>query len=295
MSEVDRPGTRGQEHVIEIDAPAAAVWRAITEAEELTRWYVQSAEVDPRLGGTYKISWGEGMDGESEIVAFEPERRFKLVYRPVPGSSPLPAPISEEYTIESRGAKTVLRLVTSGIPDTEDWDWFYEGTERGWRLFFLGLRHYLERHAGTPRDQVVSMVGLPGSAEEAWPILIGADGLGLSDAIATAKPGDRYSATTGFGQGLSGEILLLGPPHKLLVTVEGLNDALLGATLDRMGEQSFAYLSLSTYGLEPEAVDRVRDRWGTWLNGLFPGGASPAEAFQETYGDLVADPEKAAP
>lgn len=294
MSEVDRPGTRGQEHVIEIDAPPEAVWRAITEAEELTRWYVQSAEIDPRPGGTYRISWGEGMDGESEIIAFEPERRFKLEYRPVPGSSPLPGPISEEYTIESRGGKTVLRLVTSGIPDTEDWDFFYEGTERGWTMFFLGLRHYLQNHAGTPRDQVVSMVGLPGSCDEAWPVVMGRDGLGLSEAIEGAKVGDRYSGVTAFGRELAGEILLVDPPHGLLLTVEGLNDALLGGTLSQMGTQNFLYLALSTYGADPAVVGEIRKRWEPWAAGLFPDAGAPAEAFEDAYGELVADPEKAA-
>ena len=77
-----RPETRGQEHEIRIDAPAEAVWRAISEAEELTRWYVESAEVEPRLGGAYKISWGEGMDGTSKIIAWEPGARLKLEHQP---------------------------------------------------------------------------------------------------------------------------------------------------------------------------------------------------------------------
>ncbi len=289
MSDTDRPGTRGQEHVIEIDAPREAVWRAITEAEEVTRWYVESAEIDARLGGTYRVSWGEGMDGESQIVAFEPERRFKLEHRPMPGSSPLPSPITEEYTIETDGGRTVLRLVTSGIPDTEEWDWFYEGTKRGWTIFFLGLRHYLERHAGAPRDQVMSMVGLPGSCEEAWPILMSRDGLGLADTVASANAGDRYAGQTGFGQELRGDLLMLDPPYRLLATVDGLNDALLGATLEQMGEQNVLFLALSTYGLDPAAVDRIRERWEGWLSGLFPGAGSPAEAFQDAFGDLVAD------
>ncbi|MDH3732321.1 MAG: SRPBCC domain-containing protein, partial [Gemmatimonadota bacterium] len=58
----ERPGTRGQEHVIEIDASPADVWRAISEAEEVIRWYVADAQIDDHVGGTYKVSWGEGMD-----------------------------------------------------------------------------------------------------------------------------------------------------------------------------------------------------------------------------------------
>ena len=37
--------TRTQQHEIVIDAPLEAVWKAITDAEELTRWFVQEASV----------------------------------------------------------------------------------------------------------------------------------------------------------------------------------------------------------------------------------------------------------
>lgn len=289
MTESDRPGTRGQEHRIEIDAPPDAVWRAITEAEEVTRWFVQSAEIDPRVGGTYTVSWGEGMEGVSEIVTLEPGRHLRMEHRPMPGSPALETgPISDEYLIETEGGKTVLRLVTSGIPDNEDWDAFYEGTKRGWPIFLLSLRHYLERHAGTPRDQIVSMVGLPGSCEDAWPILMGDEGLGFADALTSDEAGTRYRGRTAFGQNLAGEVVMLDPPHRFLVTLEGLNDGLLGATLEQMGPQNFLYLALSTFGLDSALVDEMRGQWSEWLTRLFPSTGSPKEAFQEMLSDPAA-------
>lgn len=288
MSERDRPGTRGQEHRIEIDAPPEAVWRAITEAEEVTRWYVQTAEIDPRLGGTYKVSWGEGMDGVSDIVVFEPGRHFRIEHRPMPGSPALETgPIAEEYLIETDGGRTVLRLVTSGIPDSEDWDWFYDGTKRGWTLFLMSLRHYLERHPDTPRDQIVGMVRLPGSCEDAWPILMGEDGLGLADALGTAQPGEPYAGRSAFGQELAGEVLLLDRPYRFLATVEGMNDGLLTGTLEQMGAHNLLYLSLSTFGVDPTVMDEMRGRWSDWLAALFPAGTSPAEAFGERLTDAT--------
>ncbi|MDX1578092.1 MAG: SRPBCC domain-containing protein [Gemmatimonadota bacterium] len=290
MSDAERSGTRRQEHTVEIRAPAAAVWRAITEAEEVTRWYVQEAEIDPRPGGTYRVSWGEGMEGISDIVAFEPDRRLRVEHRPMPGAPEMAAPIAEEYTIESEGGVTVLRLVTSGIPDTEDWDWFYEGTERGWTIFLLGLRHYLERHPGKPRDQVATMVGLPDSLAEGWSRLVGPEGLGLADEVADASAGDRYAARTAFGEELAGELLMLDPPHRLLATVEDLDDGLLSATLEEMGGRNFLHLSLGTFGLEPDTFERVKARWESWLDDLFPGEA-PAEAFQKSYGEPASTPD----
>jgi uncharacterized protein YndB with AHSA1/START domain len=284
MSESHRPGTRGQEHLIEIDAPVEAVWRAITEAEEVTRWYVQEARIDPRVGGTYEVSWGEGMDGASEIMAFEPGRRLRIQHRPTPGSPEMPTgPMVEEYLLETRGGATVLRLVTSGIPDSEDWDWFYEGTKRGWTIFLMTLRHYLERHRGVPRDHFVTMVGIPGSCEEAWPKLMGPDGLGLADLPESVGPDTTYRGRTGFDQELEGRILLLDPPYRLLATVTGLNDAVLGATLERMGPSNFLYLSLSMFGLGEAETERIRTRWGAWASALFPDAGSPADAFRDMF------------
>ena len=290
MTEATTPGTRGQEHMIEIDAPPEAVWRAITEAEEITRWYVPEAEVDLREGGRYRVSWGEGMEGTSEIAVLEPRRRLRLEHLPMEGSPDIPTgPIVEEYHIESRGGRTVLRLVTSGIPASEDWDWFYEGTKRGWTIFLMGLRHYLERHGGTPRDQIQIMQGLSGTFEAAWSALVGRQGLGFSDPMDAASTGDRYRGRTAFGQDIDGEVLLVDPPYRLLVTVDGLDDALLGVAFEQMGPSSMLYLSLSTFGLAATDVEALRERWTGWASELFPDAGGLVEGFEEVRSGLEED------
>ena len=42
--------TRSQVHEIAIDASEEAVWKAIADGEELTRWFVESAKVEPGVG-----------------------------------------------------------------------------------------------------------------------------------------------------------------------------------------------------------------------------------------------------
>src|SRR6185436_14691953 len=73
----DRPvgkGTRTQQHEIVIDAPLEAVWKAISDGEELTRWFVQEASVEPRVGGTITISWDGEDKSSGTIEAWEPNR-----------------------------------------------------------------------------------------------------------------------------------------------------------------------------------------------------------------------------
>lgn len=287
--ERDGSKARSQEHVIRIDASVDDVWRAITDAAEVTRWYVHDAEIEPRVGGAYKVSWGEGMYGESEITVFDPGRCFQVSHVPQDGQPAFPTgPMVEEYRIETDGGQTLLRLVSSGIPDTEEWDWFFEGQERGWVGFLIGLRHYLERHPGKPRDLIVSMIGLPGTFEAGWAELIGPRGLGLEH-VEGASAGDSYAGRTVFGQDLGGEILLINPPHRLLATVEPLDDALLTVGFEQMGPNNFLYLALSTFGLLEEDVARLTENWKDMVGTLFPQPANPFETFDAAVDESFAE------
>ena len=50
--------TRTQTHEIAIDAPEEAVWKAIADGEELTRWFVDAAKVEPGVGGSIPAVMG---------------------------------------------------------------------------------------------------------------------------------------------------------------------------------------------------------------------------------------------
>ena len=55
------------ERTIEIDAPTDVVWKALSEAQELVRWFPLQAEIEPRVGGRYWMSWGGEYEGEHRI------------------------------------------------------------------------------------------------------------------------------------------------------------------------------------------------------------------------------------
>jgi uncharacterized protein YndB with AHSA1/START domain len=177
-----RTGTRVQEHEVVVDAPIESVWKAITDAEELTRWFVEEATVEPGVGGTIAVSWGGAEKGKSRIEVWEPNHKLRLALMPFKvgtAAEDPQTPIINEYTLERRDGKTVLRLVHSGIPDSPDWDGFYDGTNSGWHSFFRLLRHYLEHHRGKPRSSIKIVGKLPGSLEEAWVRLTGLNGFGF--------------------------------------------------------------------------------------------------------------------
>jgi uncharacterized protein YndB with AHSA1/START domain len=266
--------TRSQVHEIVIDAPIEAVWKAIADGEELTRWFVESASVEPGVGGTIEISWGGPEKGLSHIEVWEPNRTLRVALKPFDGIKPLPAgPIIDEYTIERREGKTVLRLVSSGIPATPDWDGFYDGTSTGWPSFFRTLRHYLEHHRGKPR-QVIKVVGmLSGSPEDGWAQLTGANGLNFAPVS-----GEAFDARIGTGERLHGRVAFAKAPNQLDMSISEIDEAFLAHTVAGGGGKHFVYTMLSVYGKSPEEVEAIRARWQPWLTGAIGVAVSDASA-----------------
>lgn len=254
-----RSGTRQQTHEIVIDAPIEAVWKAITDAEELTRWFVEAAHVEPGVGGTIQLSWDGPPKGSTRIDVWEPNQTLRVMLGPVSPKQDASIKIVDEYTIERRDGKTVLRLVSSGIPDSPDWDGFYNGTDSGWPSFFRTLRHYLERHRGKPRTTITIVGKLPGSLEEAWSRLTGSSGFGF-DPIA----GHAFSTHTVPGDPLTGRVVFAKAPNMLELSIHE-RDAFLAHAMASAGGSPFAYSVLSVYGKSPSEVDAIRATWEPWL------------------------------
>lgn len=252
----ERPaGTRAHQHEIVIDAPLEAVWKAITDAEELTRWFVQEASIEPGVGGTLTFSWDGAEKGQNRIDAWEPNRKLRLTSMPFEMGAAKhdgTTPMVNEYTLERRDGKTVLRLVNSGIPNAPEWDGFYDGIDSGWRSFLRTLRHYLEHHAGRPRTTIKVIGKVPGSAEEAWGRL-----------KAAVEP--------------TGAIVFEQPPTILEMTIPALGDAYLAHSMSRAGADNYVYTMLSVYGRTPAEIEAIRAKWQPWLQQVL-GVEAPSEA-----------------
>jgi hypothetical protein len=156
-------------------------------------------------------------------------------------------PIIEEYILEAQGERTSLRVVTSGIPDSPDWDGFVEGTNKGRLLGLSALRHYLEQHAGEPRSLTrldLDSAHPPGAV---WARLTGGSGLGLS-----STPGAHFRLPTSDGAALEGAVLQAVEGYGLLANVETLDDALLALGVQgRPDGGTHIRVAPSTFGRRP--------------------------------------------
>jgi uncharacterized protein YndB with AHSA1/START domain len=268
---MSRKRERTIEMSLEIDALPGEVWKAITEARELIRWFPLKAEVEPRVGGRYWMSWEGAYEGESRIEIFEPERHLRTTWPTMTREEGGPTELAVDYHLEGKGGRTALRLVHSGFGRGASWDEEYEGIHTGWAFELRSLRHYLERHRGHDR-RAIFLVGPETtlSGPEVWDRVV-REGFGNPDPGGLAE-GDRYAFPVGEGTVFEGTILDLQPRRQLAMTVEGLDDGIFRIEV-------FAarpHLWLAAWGEARDAVTRFEGPWREMLDRVLPGGAPKA-------------------
>ena len=145
--------SKSHESIIDIKATPEEVFRAITDPEQIVKWFAPYARVDPRVGGEYDVSWDPEMQGGGVISAWNPPKHFAQYYeRSVayncegkPVDTGATQKIAMDYHIEAIGdGMTRLRLVQSGFGPEAAWDDEYEATKTGWADFLKKLKEILE-------------------------------------------------------------------------------------------------------------------------------------------------------
>src|SRR5206468_3344922 len=125
---------------------------AITEGEELTRWFCKEATCEPNVGGQQHIDWGGGAKATTTITVWEPNAHLRTESdRPdmkKSTDSEAPEPYAIDWHLEHEGGITRVRMVASGFGEGPQWDQEYDGTFYGWDLFHKTMKHYLEHHRG---------------------------------------------------------------------------------------------------------------------------------------------------
>jgi uncharacterized protein YndB with AHSA1/START domain len=131
--------------VLEIRAPRERVWTALTQPEELVRWFpTERAEIDLRTGGAARFEWEDSSD-EAIVDVVEPPVRLVFRWRPAGLDRPYTA---VSFTLEEMpgGTGTRLTLVESGFSSLPDQiaQQSQEGNDAGWANELAELRAYLE-------------------------------------------------------------------------------------------------------------------------------------------------------
>jgi uncharacterized protein YndB with AHSA1/START domain len=139
------------EREVVIDAPVDRVWKLVTEAEHLGRWFGDAgAEVDLRPGGAMELRWAQHRASRGRVEAVEPPRLF--VFRWAPYEDPSGVDPTDdnstrvEFTLTEEGDGTRLRVVESGfeslVTSEEQRQKNLEDNTEGWRLELAELQDY---------------------------------------------------------------------------------------------------------------------------------------------------------
>jgi hypothetical protein len=130
-----------------VDAPRDAVWRALTEPEQIRHWF----------GWEY-----DGLEEEINVIFVE---HATLV-------PPSLIELSDDGVIELEdlGERTLIRAIKPGDLDAAEWQDVYGDIEEGWITFFHQLRHRLARHPDSERRMIVldGTTALPELPGEPW-------------------------------------------------------------------------------------------------------------------------------
>ena len=131
------------ERTLELDVAPEKVWRALTDDQQIARWFGDSAELDPSLGAVGWFGWESFGRAAVRIEAFEPQTR--LVWR---WAREADTPLDEtrstvvEWTLIHRpDGGTTLKLEESGFEREED----REDNVGGWKHELADLANHLSK------------------------------------------------------------------------------------------------------------------------------------------------------
>ncbi|MEV4091407.1 SRPBCC family protein [Streptosporangium saharense] len=248
---------------IELAATPEEVWQAIATGPGIDSWFMGRSEVEPRQGGSTRLTVG-GATEEATVTSWEPPGRF--AYRTGQGEGG--AFMAFEWLVEGRDrGSTVLRMVHEGFLEG-DWESEYEAMKSGWDMYLHTLAAYLTHFPGrTGRPVSALRVGAAGP-ERAWAVLTGALGL-----PATAVVGERASiAPEGFAP-VEGVLDYADPFSCLGVrTDQGLYRFVHSGP--RRGNAVFLAHHLYSFpGEFSGEAGELERAWQGWLERLFPAEA----------------------
>lgn len=268
--------TRSIRFELDVAVPAEQVWPALTEAEELVRWFPTRAEVVPGPGGSVLWAWGDAWDWRHRIDAWEPPRLLRLVQdvpqrfdadgNPVEDRS-TGEPMALDFTLTPRGRTTHLALVHSGFGSGRAWDEELEATRTGWTVELTGLKRYLEQHRGQDRRVGWATASSPLGREEVWRRLLSGEALGME--APRLEPGEPFTVAAATGDRFSGRILVAVPEREVAGLVDGLDGGILRVSAHSAAGRTGMFVWLSCFSGDGDVAGFER-RATNLLAGLFP-------------------------
>lgn len=130
-----------------LNASPARIWQALTDNEQMKKWYFQLPDFEPRVGFEFEFA-GQGSKGEKyihvcRITAVEPERKlsYTWAYKDYPGSSEV------RFELFPQGEQTLVRITHTGLETMPQGnpDFARESFTKGWtHILGISLKDFVE-------------------------------------------------------------------------------------------------------------------------------------------------------
>ena len=235
---------------ITVAATPEQVWEAIATGPGIDSWFMGSNEVEPREGGTVRMTLG-GYTEEATVTAWEPPRRF--AFRGGEGEDG--SFMAFEYLVEGRqGGGTVVRLVQSGVIGGDDWEAEYDALRKGWPMYLRSLAQYLTHFPGRTATPISAQGPQQPDEERVWEAFT--RGLGLTG---TVSEGDQVRFTLEGAEHRGVVYSVLYPSFLGVRTGDGLYRFVGRGGAVGVGHHVFA-------DVDAQEAERA---WQVWLTRLF--------------------------
>jgi uncharacterized protein YndB with AHSA1/START domain len=140
---------------IEIDAPPEVVFKAISDPEELTNWFPDTAVLEPRVGGKFEIAFLKDsknprmkmeMDffNEGRVVEFVQNKKLAYTWQWT-GMTGFPETVVTWELEQLSNNKTRLILTHSGFTGKEEGPASINEHIKGWSFFLNELVTYCKK------------------------------------------------------------------------------------------------------------------------------------------------------
>jgi uncharacterized protein YndB with AHSA1/START domain len=128
---------------VTIKSPRNRVFNALTQADELMRWFPTRSESDPRSGGKFKLTWefenaNENGSQEGEYVEVIPNEKVSYTWR----ADSVPTLVT--FQLNEVNGETIVELNHSTDQDGADEKKLQEDHANQWGFFLMNLKGYLE-------------------------------------------------------------------------------------------------------------------------------------------------------
>ena len=121
-----------------IQATPERVFAALTTKQELERWFVPTADIDLKPGGTFRVEMAPGIGEHGTVREVQPAQLFSFTWEAL---SPTPTTLTFELRAERDG--TLVTLTHSGIGEGEGWE-VYATIGQGWDAHLQDLTSWIE-------------------------------------------------------------------------------------------------------------------------------------------------------